>query len=94
MDQIKDIIPQIIGHWCQGLPAYPGSLQSVWISLSDGKFAKDTIIERYADGELVICAENSARLFQLNNHKGKILKALKNHFPDIKKINFKIGKIR
>ncbi len=69
-------------------------IQRIWKDLLGEKASAHCAIEDYKDGELIACVDSSAWLFQLNAKKAKLLAGLRQHYPELKNLRFKIGMLR
>ena len=94
MEPIKDIIPQVIESISQKKPEAQSKLQRIWQSIVGEKSGQHTVIGGFKDNALLVLVDSPAYLFQMNLKKRKFLEQLKEEFPELKEINFKIGKTK
>ncbi len=94
MENIKNIIPTVFEQMTVKKAEDQGKIFRAWESLIDGKMVKHCLIDGFQDGVLNVNVDSSAWLFQMNCHKTKILEILQEEIPDLKKIFFKIGKVK
>jgi predicted nucleic acid-binding Zn ribbon protein len=94
MDQIKDIIPKVIENLSQKKPEKQLKIQELWRNILNDKQAKHTTINNFKDGRLMVLVDSSVWLYQMNTQKGRLLKELKEHIPEIENILFRIGTMK
>ncbi len=63
-------------------------IQAVWAKVSGDKGSR---VADFKDGCLTINADSSMRLVRLNLNREGLLKELRQEFPSIVKISFKVG---
>jgi predicted nucleic acid-binding Zn ribbon protein len=68
--------------------------QEDWGKLIGPRAQAHCAIEEHKDGELIVCVDSSTWLFQLNARKAKLLAGLKEQYPELKNLRFKIGTLR
>ncbi len=94
MNSIKDIIPQVFEQLTERIPETQTKIQRIWQNVMDAKMAQHSVLSDFSDGILTVVIDSSARLYQMNLNKKKILGQLQDEIPDIKNIQFKIGKVK
>jgi hypothetical protein len=92
MDEIKNIIPQVIGQLASKQPETQDKIRHLWDSLIDKKTAPHVNVAGLKKGELLVNVDSPAWLFQMNLQKRKITETFKKEIPDIISIRFRIGK--
>ena len=93
MESIKDIIPQVIEQLSQRAPADQKKIQRIWQNVIDAKMRQHSALLDFSDGVLTAAVDSSARLYQMNLNRKKILEQLQDEIPEIKNVQFKIGKV-
>lgn len=94
MDAIKDIIPQVIEQLSQRKPEDQNKIQRIWRNVIDAKMAQHCLLANFFDGILTVVVDSSSWLYQMNLNRKKILDELREEMPEIKNIQFKIGKVK
>ena len=94
MEQIKDIIPQVIGQLSCRTSEVHAKIQKYWRDVVPNKSRGHTMIQGFSKGKLLIQVDSSAWLFQLNMQKKQILEKIQKEIPEILEIILKIGKVR
>ncbi len=94
MESIKDIIPQVFEQLTERIPETQTKIQRIWQNVIDAKMAQHNVLLDFTDGILTVAVDSSTWLYQMNLNKKKILGQLKDEIPDIKNIQFKIGKVQ
>ncbi|HLD69396.1 MAG TPA: DUF721 domain-containing protein [Candidatus Omnitrophota bacterium] len=94
MDSIKDILPQIFEQLTERIPQTQTKIQRIWQNVVDAKMAQHSVLSDFTDGILTVAVDSSVRLYQMNLNRKKILGQLQEEIPDIKNIQFKIGKVQ
>lgn len=92
MDKIKDVVKEVIEKISSKKVEEQIQLQEIWRRAA-GAGVDHTAIGGLRDGVLVIHVDSSAWLYQMNLKKKALLTEIQKAHPDIKQINFKIGKI-
>lgn len=93
MECIKKIIPSVVQELEKRQPQQEEQMNRFWKNVLNGKAAKHIKIYGSNQDIVKVFVDSPAWLFQLNLHKRKILKELKEQFPDIKDVCFKLGKV-
>ncbi len=94
MEPIKDIIPQVIANISQKKPETQEKIQRLWYSMVGEQAKEHTAMAEFKDKRLTVHVDSPAWLFQMNVKKRKILERLKEEWPDLQNIHFKIGKVK
>ena len=94
MNTIKDILQQVIGNLSLNKPDDQNKIQRIWQNIIDTRTAQHSVLSNFSDGLLTVVVDSSSRLFQMNLQKKKILEQLQDEIPQIKNIQFKIGKVK
>jgi predicted nucleic acid-binding Zn ribbon protein len=94
MEDIKEIINKVIGDLAEKKPDVHNKVERVWQNLLNGQELKHTKLVGINEGTLSVFVDSPAWLYQMRIRQTKILKQLKEDAPDIKYIQFKIGKIK
>ena len=94
MEPIKEIIPQVIENISQKKPETQLKIQRIWQNTAGDKLGPHTSIAGLKDDTLYVHVDSPAYLFQMNLKKKKILEQLREEIPELKNINFKIGKVK
>ena len=93
MNDIKDIVKKVFTDLSTRTAGEQKKLgEGVEKVLKENKIS-GAKISGFKDKHLFINVDSSARLYQVNVIKKKILTELQSKFPDIEKILFKIGKV-
>lgn len=93
MESIKDILPQVFEQLTERIPQTQTKIQRIWQNTIDAKMAQHSVLLDLTDGVLTAAVDSSAWLYQMNLNKKKILGQLQDDLPQIKNIQFKIGKV-
>ncbi|HLF18901.1 MAG TPA: DciA family protein [Candidatus Omnitrophota bacterium] len=93
MDNIREIVKDVISKMSQKQPDIRDQLDRVWLEIIDGKQRKHMRLTGIKDGQVSVCVDSPAWLFQMKIKKGEILKKLKNKIPEIKDLIFRVGKV-
>ena len=88
MDTIKNIVTDIIGKMSSGNGGTFADIQAVWMKISKDQGSR---VSDFKDGCVTISADSSLRLVKLNLNMESLLKELRQEFPSIIKISFKVG---
>ncbi|MFH1360758.1 MAG: DUF721 domain-containing protein [Candidatus Omnitrophota bacterium] len=94
MDRVQDIVKQVMNDLGQKKTAPQDRIMVLWPSICEKKAAKHTSVTGLHKGELLVCVDAPAWLFQMSLQKTKLLKAIKAQIPEITGIRFKIGKVK
>ena len=94
MNTIKDILQQVIGDLSLNKPDDQTKIQRIWQNTIDERTAQHSVLANFSDGILTVAVDSSSWLFQMNLQKKKILEQLQDEMPEIKNIQFKIGKVK
>ena len=94
MNTIKDIIPQVIEQLSLRQPDHQMKIQRIWQNIIDERMAAHSALDHFTQGILTVSVDSSSWLFQMNLNKRKILERLQEEMPDVKNIQFKIGKVK
>jgi hypothetical protein len=94
MEQIKDILPQVIGNLSSGKPEIQTRINKLWIKLLEPKLVRHAKPAGFDKGTLTINVDSPAWLFQLNFKRQQILSALQKEFKDLAAIKFRIGRTK
>ena len=93
MESIKDISPQVIEQLTVRKPDDQNKIQRIWQNVIGAQMAQHSALSDFSDGILTAVVDSSVRLYRMNLSKKKILEQLQDEIPDIKSIQFKIGKV-
>lgn len=94
MESIKDIIPQVIQELTLRKPDDQNKIQRIWQNIVDAQMARHSVLLDFSDGILTVAVDSPSWLYQMNLNKKKILGQLQEEIPDIKNVQFKIGKVK
>ena len=94
MDDIKDIVYKVIGDMAEKNPDVHNKTERIWQNLLNKQEIKHTKLIGINNGTLAVYVDSPAWLYQMRIRQTKILKQLKEEVPDIKRIRFKIGKVK
>ncbi len=86
MDTIKDIIGHVIGDLAQKRAVSP-SLVETWNRVA-GSGSRPIDIKQ---GVLYVNVDSSARMLHLHSRKQSLIEAMKQHFPQITEIRWKVA---
>ncbi len=89
MDNIKDLIPNVIGELAKRRPQEM-DVASLWQRISGGKGSR--ILEIKNDS-LIVVVDSSARKMHLYRKKDELLEEIQNKIPTVKSIYFKVGSV-
>ena len=90
MDNIKDLIPGVIGELAKKRPQEV-DVVSLWQRIS-GNAAGSRVAE-IKNGNLTIIVDSSARKMHLFRQKEDLLQEIQSKLPAIKSIYFKVGSV-
>ena len=93
MDEIKDIVKKVFTNISSKTVAEQKKLGQVVEKVFENNKIGGVKIDGFKDKHLFINVDSSARLYQVNVIKKKILTELQSELPDIEKISFKVGQI-
>lgn len=94
MDSIKNIIPQVIGNISQRRSDDKGRLDGIWQGVLKAQELGHTELAGIKDDKILVWVDSPAVLYQMKIRKPKILECLQRDLPDLRNIDFKIGKVR
>ena len=92
MDEIKDIVHRVIQNISEHKRSEQDHLQDLWEKILAEKERRHTRIAASKNGTLYVHVDSSARLYQLQLKKQKILRAIQKENSGINNIHFEIGK--
>ena len=93
MNTIKDIIPQVIEQLSLRQPDSQMKIHRIWQNIVDERMSTHSALVNFNQGILSVCVDSSSWLFQMNLNKRRILERLQEEMPEVKNIQFKIGKV-
>ncbi len=93
MDDIKDIVKKVFTDLSSKTVAEQKKLGEVVEKVFEKNKISGVKISGFKDKHLYVNVDSSARLYQVNMIKTKILAELQSELPDIEKVLFKIGKV-
>ena len=93
MDDIKDIVKKVFLDISSKTMAEQKKLKETFEKVLKQNKISGAKISGFRDRHLFVDVDSSARLYQVNLIKNKILAELKSESADIEKISFKIGKV-
>jgi hypothetical protein len=93
MDNIKDIIQNVIGKMSHHKVDTNQKIKDVWQTILSEREHKHTAITGFDGGVLSIMVDSSAWLYQMNTKKMTVLNKLQKEIPEVKRVQFKIGKV-
>ena len=94
MDNIKDIVCNVIHGLEMKKAQQQKDVGQIWKECVKDKEAHHTRPEGIKNNTLYVNADCSAWMFQCRLRYKVILQALQKELPEVKKIYFKIGKVR
>jgi len=95
MEEIRDIVSSVIQDISsKKIHNHPRIKDILQENFKNKKTFQHIHIFGFKEGTLVVHVDTPAWLFQCNLQKGKILKELQKEIAEIKKIYFKIGKVK
>ena len=94
MDNIKDVVHQVIGQLAGKQANSNDDIQNIWPRVLSKQELPHARLVSFKEGTLVVYVDSPAWLFQMNLRKGKILDLLKESIPDVKRISFRVGKVK
>ena len=94
MDNIKNIVNTVIGNIAEKSPDTHNKTERIWKNLLNEKELKHTKVNGVKEETLFRCVDSPAWMYQMRIRQTKILKQLKEDVPGIKRIRFKMGKIK
>lgn len=93
MDDIKDIVKKVFLDISSKTISEQKKLEETFEKVLKQNKISGAKISGFRDRHLFVDVDSSARLYQVNLIKNKILAELKSGSADIEKISFKIGKV-
>ena len=94
MNDIKDIVRRVVGDMAAQKVPSSVKIENVWLGVLEKKESEHVRLVGFKNGVLMVDVDSSAWLYHMNTRKSKIIELLQQGIPDIKKINFKIGKVK
>lgn len=92
---IHDVIRTVIQNLTVAdAPDQKSDLARRWRDILSEEEASHTQISELNHNTLIVCVDSSARAYQLNVKKHGLLKKLRDGWPELKDIYFKVGKIK
>lgn len=93
MEEIKDIVSKVVAGIQGNRPVDKyEQISKAWSKVLKQQKLTQAKISGLKEETLVVNLDSPARLYQFNLKKKKILEAINQEIPEIKKIYFKIGK--
>ena len=93
MDDIKDIVKKVFLDISSNTISEQKKLEETFEKVLKQNKISVAKISGFRDRHLFVDVDSSARLYQVNLIRNKILAELKSGSADIEKISFKIGKV-
>lgn len=93
MDEIKDIVKKVFLDISSKTISEQKKLEESFEKVLKQNKISGAKISGFRDRHLFVDVDSSARLYQVNLIKNKILSELKSDLSDLEKISFKIGKV-
>ncbi|MCC6758028.1 MAG: hypothetical protein IT395_00175 [Candidatus Omnitrophica bacterium] len=93
MDDIKDIVKKVFLDISSKTISEQKKLEETFEKVLKQNKISGAKISGFRDRHLFVDVDSSARLYQVNLIRNKILAELKSGSADIEKISFKIGKV-
>ena len=93
MDDIKDIVKKVFLDISSKTINEQKKLEESFEKVLKQNKISGAKISGFRDRHLFVDVDSSARLYQVNLIKNKILAELQSDLPDLEKISFKIGKV-
>jgi hypothetical protein len=93
MDNIKDIVRGVIGQLSHQKPADEEKIENILNSVLTDSEKKHIKFVGIKEDKGYFVVTSSVWLFQINLKKNKILEKLKELYPSLKNLYFKIGKV-
>ncbi len=94
MDSVKDIVLSVIGKLSVQRGPDVGKIQELWPGLIADKAKTHTRVGGARGDQVVVYVDTPAWLYEMNLERERILTAIRQDFPEIQKIIFKIGKVK
>ncbi len=94
MDNIKDIVNTVIGNMASQNPDEHNKAERIWENLLNEKELRHTKVIGIKEDTLFVCVDSPAWMYQMRIRQMSILKQLKEDVPGVKRIRFKMGKIK
>ena len=92
MDNIDSIVKKVIGNLSSKAPTQIQQIQKIWEDIKEKERIKHADVIGFYEGTVQVATDSSARKYQLQLIKTKILKAFQKQISDIKNVSFRIGK--
>lgn len=93
MEDIKDIVKKVFTDISSKTIEEQKKLKEVFEKVLEKNKLGKAKISGLKDGRLYVDVDSSARLYQANLIKKKLLADLQQELPDISEISFKVGKV-
>ena len=94
MDNIKNIVHQVIDRMSIRQPDQHNRIERIWRNVLEKGEEVHLRIDKFSDGNLVVYVDSPAWMHQMNQKKYNLLERMKQEIPEIKRISFKIGKVK
>lgn len=94
MDNIKDIVNTVIGNMASQNPDEHNKAERIWENLLNEKELRHTKVIGIKEDTLFVCVDSPAWMYQMRIRQMSILKQFKEDVPGVKRIRFKMGKIK
>ena len=92
MQTIKDIVSNVVAQMAAHKPFEGIDVGEVWYKVSS-ESREHTKVRNFSDGRMLVVVDSPARIFKLTVEKQRILQSLQREIPQLKTIEFKVGKI-
>ncbi len=93
MDEIKDLVKGVFEKITSQQTNQHEKLEQLWKKNLDDKYLRHTKLQGMKEGNISVCVDSPAWLYEMNLKKKDLLAKLKLEFPQAREIYFRIGKI-